>query len=105
MEPAARTRHRVSGALVAPAARGGIVSRPALWEQLGNASRVAVVSAPPGSGKTLLLRSWIAEVGLAERAGWVPVQSEERDPQRFWISVADALRGTAVGSALVRPLT
>ena len=30
---------------------------------------------------------------------------EERDPRRFWISVADALRGTAAGSALVRPLT
>src|SRR5215471_6458255 len=105
MEPAARTQHRVSGALVAPAVRGGIVSRPALWERLGNASRVTVVSAPPGSGKTLLLSSWIGEAGLAERAGWVPVQSEEGDPQRFWISVADALRGTTVGSALVRPLT
>ena len=27
------------------------------------------------------------------------------DPQRFWISVADALRGTAAGSTLVRELT
>ena len=71
MEPAARTQHGVSGALVAPAVRGGIVSRPVLWEQLGNASRVTVVSAPPGSGKTLLLRSWIAEPGLADRAAWV----------------------------------
>ena len=33
------------------------------------------------------------------------MDSEERDPQGFWISVADALRGTAAGSALVRPLT
>src|SRR5262245_27424236 len=105
MEPAARTQHRVSGALVAPAVRGGIVSRPALWEQLGNASRVTVVSAPPGSGKTLLLRSWIAEPGLADRAAWVAVQDQERDPQRFWVGVTDALRGTAAGSALVRPLT
>src|SRR5215472_10363427 len=104
MEPAARIQHRISGALVAPAARGGIVSRPALWEQLGSASRVTVVSAPPGSGKTLLLRSWIAELGLADRAAWVAAQ-EERDPQRFWVGVTDALRGTAAGSALVRPLT
>ena len=91
--------------MVAPAVRGGIVSRPALWEQLGNASRVTVVSTPPGSGKTLLLRSWIAEPGLADRAAWVAAQDRERDPQRFWVGVTDALRGTAAGSALVRPLT
>ena len=63
------------------------------------------VSAPAGSGKTLLLRSWIAGAGLAGRAAWVPVQGEERDPQRFWLSVFGALRDTAAGSALVRPLT
>ena len=63
------------------------------------------VSAPPGSGKTLLLRSWIADPGVAGRAAWVPVQPQERDPQRFWIAVADALRETTPGSALVRPLT
>ena len=53
----------------------------------------------------MLMRSWIAEAGLATRTAWVPVDSEERDPRRFWISVAGALRGTAAGSALVRPLT
>jgi LuxR family maltose regulon positive regulatory protein len=51
------------------------------------------------------MRSWIAEAGLGQHAAWVPVDSQERDPRRFWISVADALRGTAAGSALVRPLT
>jgi LuxR family maltose regulon positive regulatory protein len=64
-----------------------------------------VVSAPAGSGKTLLLRSWIGEAGLAERAAWVPVQGEERGPQRFWLSLLGALRDTAAGSKLVRPLT
>ena len=63
------------------------------------------MSAPAGSGKTLLLRSWIGEAGLAERAAWVPVQAEERDPQRFWLSVFGALRDTPAGSKLVRPLT
>jgi LuxR family maltose regulon positive regulatory protein len=66
---------------------------------------VTVVSAPPGSGKTVLLRSWIGEAGLAEHAAWVPVGRDERDPQRWWLSVLDALRQTAPGSALVRPLT
>ena len=81
------------------------MSRCALFERLADAERVVQISAPAGSGKTVLMRSWIAEVGLARHAAWVPVDSEERDPQRFWISVADALRGTVAGSALVRPLT
>src|ERR1700749_3494147 len=63
------------------------------------------MSAPAGSGKTVLMRSWIAEAGLAARTAWVPVDSEQRDPRWFWISVADALRGTAGGAALVRPRT
>ena len=33
------------------------------------------------------------------------MQGEERDPQRFWLSVLGALRETAAGSKLVRPLT
>jgi LuxR family maltose regulon positive regulatory protein len=54
----------------------------------------------------MLLRSWIAEAGLAESAAWVPVQGEgERDPQQFWVAVADALRGTAAAAGLIRPLT
>ncbi|HJY55881.1 MAG TPA: hypothetical protein VJ418_05825, partial [Streptosporangiaceae bacterium] len=81
------------------------MSRCALFGRLAEAERVVQVSAPAGSGKTVLMRSWIAEAGLATRAAWVAVDGEERDPRRFWISVADALRGTAAGSALVRPLT
>ncbi len=89
----------------APRVRAGVVSRYALFGRLAEAERVVQMSAPAGSGKTVLMRSWIAEAGLATRAAWVSVNSEQRDPRRFWISVADALRGTAPGSALVRPLT
>jgi LuxR family transcriptional regulator, maltose regulon positive regulatory protein len=81
------------------------VSRGALFGRLAGAERVVQLSAPAGSGKTVLVRSWIAGAGLASRAGWVSVDGEQRDPQGFWISVADALRGTAAGSSLVRPLT
>ena len=89
----------------APPIAGGVVSRCALFRRLAEAERVVQISAPAGSGKTVLMRSWIAEAGLARHAAWVPVDSEERDPQGFWISVADGLRGTTAGSALVRPLT
>jgi LuxR family maltose regulon positive regulatory protein len=81
------------------------VSRPGLWERLGVSARVTVVSAPAGSGKTVLLRSWIGQAGLAERAAWVPVGRDERDPQRLWLAVLDALRQTSAGSGLVRELT
>jgi LuxR family transcriptional regulator, maltose regulon positive regulatory protein len=76
-----------------------------LWERLGASARVTVVSAPPGSGKTVLLRSWIGEAALAERAAWIPVGRDEQDPQRFWLAVLEALRQTSAGSGLVRPLT
>ena len=94
-----------AGSAAAPAIRDGAVSRPGLSGLLAQAGRVTVVSAPAGSGKTRLLRSWVGDPDLAERAAWVPVQGEERDPQRFWLSVLGALRATTTGSKLVRPLT
>jgi LuxR family transcriptional regulator, maltose regulon positive regulatory protein len=47
----------------------------------------------------------IDEAALAEHVAQVSVQDSDRDPRRFWVMVVDALRGTAAGSALVRPLT
>ena len=104
MRPASWTGTAGNGP-AGPAPRDGVVARPGLFELLGGAGRVTEISAPAGSGKTLLLRSWIGRSGLAERTAWVPVQGEERDPQRFWLSVLGALRDTAAGSKLVRPLT
>src|SRR5262245_61167656 len=93
----------VAGGVAGPGA-GGIVSRPRLFGRLGASARVTVVSAPPGSGKTVLLRSWISRPGAAGSAAWVTVRRGERDPQ-FWLSVLAALRQTAPGLALVQPLT
>jgi LuxR family transcriptional regulator, maltose regulon positive regulatory protein len=101
--PAARPQG--ADASPVPAVRGGIVTRRALFARLGKAGRVTQISAPAGSGNTFLLRSWIDAAGLAERTAWVPVQRQQDDPERFWISVADALRGTVPGSNLVRELT
>ena len=81
------------------------MSRPRLFGRLAAQTRVSVVSAPPGSGKTVLLRSWISWAGVAGSAAWVPAGRGERDPQRFWLSVLAALRQTAAGSALVGELT
>jgi len=66
---------------------------------------VTVVSASPGSGKTVLLRSWISQAGTAGGAAWVTVRRGERDPQQFWLSVLGALRQTTPGRVLMQPLT
>jgi LuxR family transcriptional regulator, maltose regulon positive regulatory protein len=100
-----KVRSETGDAPVAPGVRRGIVSRRQLFERLTGAGRIVQLSAPAGSGKTILLRSWIRDAGLAESAAWVSVGSGERDPQQLWISVVDALRHTGAGSRLVRHLT
>lgn len=82
-----------SGGAARPGA-DGIVSRPRLVGRLGSSARVTVVSAPPGSGKTVLLRSWISQAGAASCAAWVPVGRAEHDPRQFRLSVLAALRHT-----------
>jgi LuxR family maltose regulon positive regulatory protein len=66
---------------------------------------VTVVSAQPGSGKSVLLRSWTGEADLVDSTAWVSIVRDDRDPQRFWLSVLDALRQTSAGSRLIRELT
>jgi LuxR family transcriptional regulator, maltose regulon positive regulatory protein len=84
---------------------GGVVPRPGLFGRLGEGARVTVLSAPPGSGKTVLLRSWITQQGLKDCAAWLPAARNARDPQLFWLSVVGAMRRTRPGSTLVQPLT
>jgi len=82
----------------------GIVSRPRLVGRLGASARVTVASAPsPGSGKTVLLRSWISQACAASCAAWVPVGRAEHDPQQFWLPVLAALRQADPGAA--KPVT
>ena len=55
----------VFGILVIMSAASWYVLFVKLFEQLNRAARVTVVSGPAGSGKSVLLRSWIDEAGLA----------------------------------------
>ncbi len=74
-----------------------LITRAALFERLsaGYDGGVTLVSAPAGSGKTVLLRAWIDAAGLADRTAWVSVERDEADAQRFWLSVVDALVAAA----------
>ena len=84
----------------------GVVARRALYERLsaGVNAGVTLVSAPPGSGKTVLIRSWIDEAGLRARTAWVLVERHERDAQRFWLSVVERLRFAVGRDGLVQQL-
>jgi LuxR family transcriptional regulator, maltose regulon positive regulatory protein len=64
-----------------------------------------VVSGAAGSGKTVLLQSWVGEAGLAGRVAWVDAGRGVRDPQPFWLSVVSALRATGPGAELVRAVS
>jgi LuxR family maltose regulon positive regulatory protein len=96
---------RSDAAIASAASRGGIVSRPELFERLADAARVTEISAPAGSGKTFLLRSWIRTAGLTDQTAWVAIPRGGLDPQGLWLTVLDALRDTTIGSPLVRELT
>ena len=89
---------------VASTSRRGIVARGELFERLGEAGRVTVVTAPAGSGKTLLVRSWVDAAELGDSTAWVSLGRDSADSARFWIWTLDALRGTAAGSNLIRDL-
>ena len=92
------TRRAHRGAARIPPAVHGLLPRRGLYDLLSAAPTggVTLVVAPPGSGKTALLQSWIEDAGLGHRTAWVSVERGEQDAQHFWLSVADEL-GDAVG--------
>ena len=86
-----------------PRSRRDLVPRPRLSERLdrGTASKLMLVSAPAGFGKTTLLTEWLA-AGPAGPAGerlaaWLSLDRADNDPASFWTYVIAALRTVASG--------
>ena len=75
----------------------GLLDRKDLVRMLDRAviKRVTVVSAPPGSGKTSLLRAWARRSTHLRRVGFVSVDRDQQDAQRFWSAILDAIRRPA----------
>jgi LuxR family maltose regulon positive regulatory protein len=75
----------------------GLLDRDELVKLLDRAvtKRVTVISAPPGSGKTSLLRAWADRSASRPRVAFVSVDRDEHDAQRFWSAVLDAIRSSA----------
>jgi len=55
---------------------------------------VTLLSAPAGSGKTMLLSSWLQRRRADGAVAWVAVEREEEDATRFWGMVMDAVRAS-----------
>jgi LuxR family maltose regulon positive regulatory protein len=58
--------------------------------------KVTVISAPPGSGKTSLLRAWSGRASKDRRVAFVSVPRDQQDAQQFWLAVLEAIRQTDV---------
>jgi LuxR family maltose regulon positive regulatory protein len=56
------------------------------------ASKVTIISAPAGSGKTSLLRAWAGRPGQRYRLAIMQVQRDQRDAQQFWLALLSAVR-------------
>jgi LuxR family maltose regulon positive regulatory protein len=89
--------------LFVPRSRRGLVPRLRLSERLdrGTASKLTLVSAPAGFGKTTLLTEWLA-AGPAAPAGerlaaWLSLDRADNEPASFWTYVIAALRTVASG--------
>ncbi|CAM3608295.1 LuxR C-terminal-related transcriptional regulator [Isoptericola cucumis] len=76
-----------------------LVARPRLVTLLDAAVRapVTLVVAPAGSGKTSLLREWVA--GTALPHAWLSVDEPDRDAAQLWAGILAALEGIAPGCA------
>ena len=74
----------------------GLLRRDDLLGALDRASlkKVTVISAPPGSGKTSLLRAWSDRARQNRRVAFVSVPPDQQDAQQFWLAVLDAIRQT-----------
>ncbi len=86
-----------------PRPRRALVPRPRLSERLdrGAASKLMLVSAPAGFGKTTLLTDWLAAVPPApagERlTAWLSLDRGDNHPASFWAYLITALWTVASG--------
>ena len=70
-----------------PAPRSGLIGRARLIDRLegGLASRLVLVSAPAGFGKTSLLTQWLAAVAdHGHTAAWLALDQSDNRAHTFW---------------------
>jgi LuxR family maltose regulon positive regulatory protein len=77
--------------LAIPGVRAGMVDRPRIRQALEGSSdtRLTLVAAPAGYGKTTAVRGWCESRGDA--LAWVTLDELDNDPVRLWTYVATAV--------------
>jgi LuxR family maltose regulon positive regulatory protein len=86
--------------LYVPRVRRNVVVRPRLSERLnrGAESRLTLVSAPAGFGKTTLLSGWLAATGNRQRSvAWLSLEESDGRPGVFWTYAITALQTVVPG--------
>lgn len=83
--------------LRSPQPREGTVVRSRLAERLsqGVRSRLTLVSAPPGFGKSTLIGGWVDSTRADLSTGWLSLDPEDNDPTTFWTHVVSAIQMAA----------
>lgn len=77
------------------------IHRPRLLDRLrqGLKSRLVLLSAPAGYGKTTLLGQWVASAAAqGAHAAWVSLDGRDNDPQRFWTYLDSCVAALGLGS-------
>jgi LuxR family maltose regulon positive regulatory protein len=93
-------RSTISQSKLRPAANPTyLVERPRLHTLLDQSTLapLTLVVAPAGSGKTSLLRSWVAAAPFPY--AWLSLDADDRDPVQLWRGVFAALEGIAPNCA------
>jgi LuxR family maltose regulon positive regulatory protein len=93
-------RPMIATKLYVPTPRRGLVARPRLRERLhrGAESRLTLVSAPAGFGKTTLLAEWLGETPEGSRCvAWLSLEPADGEPESFWTYVVTALQNAVPG--------
>ncbi len=84
--------------LYPPPLKADLVDRQGLIDRLseGLGRKISLISAPAGSGKSILIRSWLNSLSQLpdHEAAWLSLDSEDNDPARFLAYLITALART-----------
>ena len=90
---------------IPPSRPVGVVRTRLHDKLLSNATtRLTVVVAPAGWGKTTLLSQWAHDPAETRRIAWVSLDTADDDPTRFWTYVLTALGAHDVGGSALEAL-